>query len=91
MTDTDLRKLITTLRRHVTGLTREIDELETQIVIKPADVQAPGATAAGEAATREYRIVGPQEVKTDSEILNGNGRNIPRCIMNGPAAKDVIK
>ena len=91
MTDADLRKLITTLRRHVTGLTREIDALETQMIIKPTDGQTPGALAAHAAATQEYRIVGEREVKTDDEILYGDGSPTPRRILNGPTAKDTIK
>ncbi len=61
MTDTELRAAITTLRRHVTGLVREIDALETQLIVKPQD-QAAGVHAAYESATREYRV-GPSETK----------------------------
>lgn len=61
MTDAEIRSAIATLRRHVTGLVREIDALETQLIIKPQD-QSAGMHAAYESATREYRR-GPQETK----------------------------
>jgi hypothetical protein len=64
MTDVDLLRRIQILRRHLIGLARALDEIETEIIVQPnnAIMQAPGAVAAAASATREYRI-GPQEVK----------------------------